>query len=67
MFYMNSTYRFLRSSLLVAVCVLPGGAAVAQVRAPQAPTCLELERGFEVLQADATPTQINLVLFSAAP
>ncbi|HKA79804.1 MAG TPA: ankyrin repeat domain-containing protein [Xanthobacteraceae bacterium] len=63
---MNCVRRFVRSTLLVTLCAVAGGAAVAQVRAPPAATCLELERRFETLKADATPTQVNLVLFSAA-
>ena len=52
-------------SRVLAACLM-ANVAMAAPAPVSGPTCLELERRFEVLKADATPTQINLVLFSAA-
>src|SRR5882724_12663571 len=58
--------RPLRSVRLIATCLMANAAMAAPAQVTSGPTCLELERRLEMLKADATPTQINLLLFSAA-
>ena len=55
-----------RLGSLAAACLLADAAQAAPARVAGAPTCRELERKLDLTKAQATSTQLNLMLFSAA-
>jgi uncharacterized protein len=64
--FMTAGCRLIRPVSLLAAGVLAGAAAIASARAADAPACRELERRFDLIEADVTATQLNLALFGAA-
>jgi uncharacterized protein len=63
---MRSLGRAIRLGSLAAACLMAEAAQAAPARVPGAPTCRELERRLDLSKAEATSTQLNLMLFSAA-
>ena len=63
---LHSIPRVVRAASLVAACMLAHAAAAAPAGMAGPPTCRELERRLELTKPEAIPTELNLVLFSAA-